>query len=271
MPVSGQRVGWLSRAAARLGDAMKSLVLFMAVMPLLTPARAAEIAVVSQANVAAALRKIADRFETDTGSRVSLAFGNPGVTLERLRKGEPADVVIVSTTILDTVLAEGHVDKSSRVEIARGRIGIGVAADAPVAAMTDKASFIALLRAARTIALVDPAGGGGTSPPFMRAVEALGLAMEIAPKYRMFKGAGEAVAEAVARHEADIGVTAMSELIPNPHVRPLGPIPREAMDWSSITSAAVGARARSPDTAARFVAFLSSDFARAAFRESGME
>ncbi len=234
-------------------------------------ARGAEIHVVSQANVKSALARIIAQFEKETGDKVTTAFGNPGVTLERLRKGERADVVIVSTTILDTVLKEALIEPATRVEIARSKIGLAVGAAAPMPVMTDRASFIALVRRLKRIALVDPATGGGTSPPFIKAVEALGVAAEIAPKYRFYKGAGDAVAEAVARGEAEAGVTAISELKPNPGLRLVGPIPADVLDFAGTTSASLGAKAVERAAAARFVAFLASPFAREAFIASGME
>ncbi len=236
-----------------------------------TLARGAELNVISQANSAVALKQIAAQFERTSSVQVSLALGNPGVTLERLRKGEPADVVIVTTTILDAVIGEGHIQPATRVEIARGQIGLGVAAGAEKPAMTDRASFIALVRKLNTIGLVDPASGGGTSPPFIKAVEALGMAAEIAPKYRFYKGAGDAVADAIARHEVEAGVTATSELAPNRQVQLVGAIPPDVLDWKSTTSAAVGAHAKAPADAAKFIAFLQTPFARAAFRAIGLE
>ena len=138
------------------------------------------------------------------------------------------------------------------------------------AAFRDKAAFIAFLRKVKTIGLVDPKGGSGTSPPFMKAVEDLGIASEIAPKYRYFQGAGENVADAIARGEVETGATAIPEFVPNKGVKVVGPLPDDVLVFGSVTAAYLGPHAAHPDEARKFLRFLATPAATKAFRAIGL-
>jgi ABC-type molybdate transport system substrate-binding protein len=231
---------------------------------------ASDLTVIGQATAIGALKQLVPRFEKQSGDSVDIALGNPGVTLDRLRKAPAVDVLIVGTNLWNTALKEGWVDESTRITLGQTHIGMGIAAKAKMPVFRDAASFTAFVRKVKTIGLVDPNGGSGTSPPFMKAVEALGIASEIAPKYRYFAGAGEAVADAIARGEVECGVTAIPELASNRSVKVIGPIPADVLDWSATTYAVAGSHAQDPAEARKFVAFLHSPAAIKAFRAIGL-
>ena len=234
-------------------------------------AMAGEVNVVGQATLAGAMRALAPQFEKESGDKLNLVLGNPGVTGERIRNNTPADVHILGTALLNKLKEEGLVDDATRVALGKTQIGMAVPAGAAKpAAFNDKASFIAFIRQVKTIGLVDPKGGSGTSPPFMAAVEKLGLAAEIAPKYRYFAGAGEAVADAIARHEVEAGVTAITELAPNKGVQVIGPIPGDVLQFGNITYAMLAKNAKNIEGAKKFLAFLKSPAAAREFTASGL-
>ncbi|HEV8016121.1 MAG TPA: substrate-binding domain-containing protein [Stellaceae bacterium] len=233
-------------------------------------ALASELTVIGQATTIGALKQLVPRFEKQSGDKVEIALGNPGVTLDRLRQAPSVDVLIVGTNLWNTALKEGWIDETSRITLGQTHIGIGISRQAKPPIIRDKASFIAFLRQVKTIGLVDPNGGSGTSPPFMKAVEALGIAGEIAPKYRYIPGAGDAVSDAIARGDVESGVTAIPELAANRGVKVIGPVPADVLDWSATTYAVVGSHAQNPAAARQFVAFLQSSAAIKAFRAIGL-
>ncbi len=73
----------------------------------LPSAQAAELIVVGQATTAGALRLLAPRFEKETGDKVRLMLGNPGVTYDNLKATPNADVVIVASALHDRLIKEG--------------------------------------------------------------------------------------------------------------------------------------------------------------------
>lgn len=230
-----------------------------------------DVNVVGQAVLAGAMRALAPQFEKESGEKLNLVLGNPGVTGERIRNETPADVHILGMALLTKLKDEGFVDDATRVPLGKTQIGMAVPAGAVMpAAFDDRDSFIAFIRRVATIGLVDPKGGSGTSPPFIAAVEKLGLAAEIAPKYRYFAGAGEAVADAIARHEVECGVTAITELKPNKGVAVIGPIPGDVLQFGNITYALLAKNAKNIEGAKRFLRFLKSPAAAAEFKASGL-
>jgi len=231
---------------------------------------AAEIKVLSSGGFAAAYRKLAPQFEGATGHRLTTAWGpSMGTTPEaiplRLRRGEPADVLIVVGYALGDMIAEGRVVADSRVDLARSGIAVAVRAGAP---KPDIGSLDALKRAliaATSIAYSDSASGLYVSTElFMR----LGIAEQMSGKSRMIPG--EPVAAAVARGEAEIGFQQLSELLPVPGVDIVGPLPPE-VQRITVFSAGVAAGARESVAAGALIAFLASDAAAPAITESGLE
>jgi molybdate transport system substrate-binding protein len=244
------------------------LLFFLAALP---SAFAAELNVVGQATTAGALRLLAPRFEKQTGDTVHLMLGNPGVTYDNLKATPNADVVIIASALHDRLVKEGLLGDTTQVALGRSEIGMAVSAKAKKpAAFRDKAAFIAFLRKVKTIGLVDPKGGSGTSPPFMKAVEDLGIASEIAPKYRYIQGAGENVADAIAHGEVETGATAIPELVPNKGVKVVGPVPADVLVFGSVTAAYLNPHAAHPDEARKFLRFLATPAATKAFRAIGL-
>jgi molybdate transport system substrate-binding protein len=244
------------------------LVFLIASLP---SAQAAELVVVGQATTAGALRLLAPRFEKETGDTLRLMLGNPGVTYDNLKATPNADVVIVASALHDRLIKEGVLSETNKVALGKSEIGMAVSATAKKpAGFRNKAAFIAFLRQAKTIGLVDPKGGSGTSPPFMKAVEDLGIASEIAPKYRYIQGAGENVAEAIAKGEVETGVTAIPELVPNKGVKLVGPVPADVLVFGSVTAAYLGPHAANAAEAQKFLRFLASPAATKAFRAIGL-
>jgi molybdate transport system substrate-binding protein len=235
-------------------------------------AHAAELTVVGQATTAGALRSLAARFEKQTGDKVVLQLGNPGVTYDRIKATPNADLVIVSTPLHDRLVKEGLLTETTQqLVLGQSKLGMAVSAKARrPPPFRNKADFIAFLRKVKTIGLVDPKGGSGTSPPFMKAVEDLGIASEITPKYRYIPGAGENVADAIARGEVETGATAIPELVPNKGVKVVGAVPADVVVWGSATAAYFGPHAASPDEAQKFLRFLASTSAMKAFRAIGL-
>jgi ABC-type molybdate transport system substrate-binding protein len=247
------------------------LALFVFLMASLPSAYAAELNVVGQATTAGALRLIVPHFEKQTGDKVHLMLGNPGVTYNNLKATPNADVVIVASALHDRLIKEGVLTDTTQVALGRSEIGMAVSAKAKKPApFRSKAAFIAFLRKVKTIGLVDPKGGSGTSPPFIKAVQDLGLASEIEPKYRYIPGAGEDVAEAIAKGEVETGATAIPEFVPNKGVKVIGAVPADVLVFGSVTAAYLGPHAANAAEAQKFLRFLASPAATKAFRAIGL-
>ena len=250
---------------------MARLVALLVFLLAALPACAAELQVVGQATVAGVMPSLAARFEKQTGDKIVLELGNPGVTRDRIKATPNADVVILSTPVHERLVKEGLLSDTRQVVLGQSKLGMAVSAKAKKPPpFRNKTDFIAFLRRAKTIGLVDPKGGSGTSPVFMKAIEDLGIAAEIAPKYRYIPGAGEQVAEAIARGEVETGATAIPELLPNKGVKVVGALPADVLVWGSPTAAYLGPHAANPEGARKFLRFLATPAATKGFRAIGL-
>jgi molybdate transport system substrate-binding protein len=229
-----------------------------------------EIRVLMSGAFTAAFTELSPVFERSTASKIVTTYGgsmgsSPDTIPNRLRRGEPADVVIMAAPALDELIKQGTVVANSRVDLARSTIGLAVRAGAP---RPDISSVDALKRAllrAKSIAYSSSASGVYLSTELFPR---LGIADQMAAKSRKIES--EPVGVVVARGEAEIGFQQISELRPVVGIDIVGPLPPEAQRVT-VFSAGIVAAAKQPDTARRLISFLSSPAAVPAIRRSGMD
>ena len=117
-----------------------------------------------------------------------------------------------------------HARPGSRAELGRGTAGVAVRAGAPVPDIATPEAVKQTMLAARSIAYPDPAGGGTAGVYFAGLMERFGIAEEVKKK-ALLQNRGYEIAAAVADGSADIGVTFISELLPNKDLKVVGPFP----------------------------------------------
>jgi molybdate transport system substrate-binding protein len=189
----------------------------------------------------------------------------PQAIPNRLKRGEPADVVIMVGTALDDLVRQGAVAGDSRVDLARSKIGMVVRAGAPKPDIGSVEAFKQTLLAAKSIAYSDSASGVYLSSVLFPR---LGIADRLAGKSRMIPA--EPVAAVVARGEAEIGLQQVSELLPVPGVELVGTLPPE-LQKITVFSAGIAAGAKEPEAGRALIRFLASPAASAAVEKSGLE
>ena len=121
------------------------------------------------------------------------------------------------------------------------------------------------MQAATSIAYVE-AGAG--SPYFKGLLDRLGIAEETRPKLRP-QPTSNPTAKAVANGEAEIGITAISEILPYAGAQVVAPLP-EAIQFYSISTAAIASDTNVPDAARAVIRFLTTPAAAAVFISKGL-
>ena len=218
----------------------------------------------------AAFLELVPAFERATGHRVVTTFGGsmgdgPETIPNRLRRGEPADVVILAAAALDELAAEQHVRAGSRVDLVRSTIGMAVRAGAPRPDISTVAALTNTLLQAKSIAYSASASGIYLSTELFQR---LGVADRVLPKSR--NAAGERVAALVARGDAEIGFQQISELLPEPGVTFVGPLPPE-VQRVTVFSAGIATKAAHPEAGRQLIAFLAAPEAFHVIRRTGLE
>jgi predicted neuraminidase/ABC-type molybdate transport system substrate-binding protein len=254
----------MMRAPRRLG------FLVLAGLLVATAATADEIKVVTSGAFTAAYLELVPQFERATGHKIVTAFGpsmgsSPDAIPNRLRRGDPIDVVILAASALDGLIADGKVVRGSRVELVRSSIGMAVRSGAPKPDITTLEAFTKTVMAARSLAFSSSASGVYF---FSELFPRLGIADAMRAKSKMVES-GPAGA-LVARGEAEIAFQQISELLPVAGIDYVGPLPKEAQRVT-VFAAGIATAARAPAAAKALLEFLASPAADAAIRKSGLE
>jgi molybdate transport system substrate-binding protein len=193
-------------------------------------------------------------------------MGNGPETIpNRLQRGEPADVVILASSALDELIEQGKVVAGSRVDLVRSVIGMAVRAGAPRPDISSVAALTDTLLRAKTVAYSASASGVYLSTELFQR---LGIADRVLPKSK--NAAGQRVAALVARGEAEIGFQQVSELLGEPGIDYVGPLPPE-VQRVTVFSAGIVAGAQRPEEAKALIRFLGAADAIPVIRKAGLE
>jgi molybdate transport system substrate-binding protein len=233
-----------------------------------TAVQADEITLVAPGGIRAAIVKLIPEFEKKTGHKVVATFGSGLGTKRQVAAGEPFDVPVVQPPYPE-VLASGHVVANTATPLATVAVGVAVRIGDPKPDISTPDAVKRMLLAARAIAYPNGASGAAAGVSFDETLARLGIADQMKTKITRAQGGAGAMA-ALAKGEVDIGLTFISEIITEPGVELVGPLPREI----STPTALVGflsAHARAPEAAKALLAFLSSSDAAAVYRASGMQ
>jgi molybdate transport system substrate-binding protein len=99
-------------------------------------------------------------------------------------------------------------------------------------------------------------------------MQKLGIADAMKPKIKPAQG-GRGAMLLLAKGEIDIGLTFISEIITEPGVEVVGPLPRDISTPTELI-AYVSSHSKEPEAAKSLVSFLSSPAAAAVYKARGM-
>ena len=153
-------------------------------------------------------------FARSSGHTLVYVSDTTGALQKRLAAGEKADLIVVTGPAMDTLQKENRVVAGSRVDLARALIGVGVRAGAASPDLSTPDTFKAALLKARSVSYVNPASGGTSGTYFEGLMQRMGIADAMKAKI-VYRTQGSEVADAVAKGEAELGITFTSELQPN--------------------------------------------------------
>jgi molybdate transport system substrate-binding protein len=211
------------------------------------------------------LADLAGAYEQRTGRRVAIEAVGGVEAARRVRAGEPTDVVVLASKVMEQLEAEGHLVPGSRADFARSGIAVAVRSDAPRPNIGDEESVKrAILEASKICYSTGPSGDH-----LKRLWERWGIAEAVSQR-ALQAPPGVPVATVVARGEADLGFQQLSELLNVPGVEIVGPLPPE-IQAVTVFSAGVSSTSSQQDEARALVAYLTSPDADTAKRQHGME
>lgn len=217
----------------------------------------------------AVVQKVIADFKRDTGNAVTATFGAVGAMKAKALEGAPVDVMVLTDSMIDELIASGFV-APPRADL--GKVGTGVAVRAgvtqPDVASAD--SLRAALRAASVIAFPDPAIATA-GKIVMSCLEKLGIAAEVKGRLKFFPNGNAAMNWIAAEGDArTIGITQNSEILPIAGITYVAPLP-EAFQAKATYSAGCVAASTQRAAAQDFVLRLTASASRPMLAAAGFE
>jgi molybdate transport system substrate-binding protein len=226
---------------------------------------AADLKVLSARVVQEPLQQLAADFAKETGHTVGASYGSPDAVQNKLKAGEKPDLIVLPTAFMDQLAKAGLIVSASRAELARAVVGLAVKAGTKEPDISTPDALKAALLAAPKIAYTDPTPGSTVGTYVTGLLQRLGIPGDKA----LLERDGSAVAAAVADGKAAVGMTFITELIPNKDVKVVGPIP-PAMGLVVGYAATVPTWSKEDSAARAFIEYLTGPAARDRFKQAGL-
>jgi molybdate transport system substrate-binding protein len=250
----------------------KSIAALSVAVPLLlagASAYAAQVKVLVSGAMAHALQEISEDFTRKNGHTLDFTAGTTGVLQDKLRAGEKADVIEVTSAGMDALEKEKLVVPGTRVELARALVGVAVREGAPVPDISTPEALKQRLIAARMVAYIDPKLGGQAGQTIVALLQRLGVTDEVVKKSTYGKTGAEAV-QKMAAGDADIAISFVSEIMPIKGAKLVGPLPPALQNPSSY-AAAVPAGSPNPELARALLRAMTTPDSGRIMTQAGLE
>jgi len=218
----------------------------------------------------AVVEKIAAEFQRATGHEVSAEFSAVGAMKAKVVAGEPVDVAILTAALVDELIVQGLVAAGSRADLGKVGTGIAVRAGTPLPDVSNAEVLRGNMLGANKIVCPDPAVATA-GKVVMDLVGRLGITGQVRDKMQFFPNGYAAMRWlAASAGTLEMGITQITEILPNKNVTLAGPLPDE-LQRKTVYSAGLAARAQQPGAAQNFLARLTARPARPILAGAGFE
>jgi molybdate transport system substrate-binding protein len=231
-------------------------------------AAAAEIKVLTAGAFKQVLLMLVPDFEKQTGHKVIVQNDTVGALAKRIESGEVFDLAVLTPAAVNDLSSKGKFVAGSRTNLGRVGVGVVVREGAPKPDISSVDAFKKALLAAKSVAYIDPAAGGSSGIYVAGLLDRLGVAAEVKPKAKLIPGG--AVAEHIARGEAELGIHQISEILPVKGVTLVGPLPADIQNYT-IYAAGLGTHGKESEAAKALLKTLSGPAAADVLKSKGME
>jgi molybdate transport system substrate-binding protein len=233
-----------------------------------SPAPAASpepVRILSSNGVRTVVEALKPEIEKAIGRPLDITFSTATGLKAEIDEGAVFDVAILTPALIRELSGAGKIAAGSEAGIARTGVGVGARDGAPPRDVSTPEALKATLLAAKSVTFTEAGQSRATIDAMFKRFD-----IEEAMKTRtVLKGPGEAP-ETVARGEAELVLTLVSEILPVKGVRLLGPLPADVQNFVSFAGGR-SATARDVAAADAVLAYLSGPSAEATIKASGME
>ncbi len=234
-----------------------------------------EVTLIAPGGIRAPIEQLIPSFEKKTGYKVNATFGSGGGTKKQVIQGDVFDVPIVQPP-LPEVIASGNVVENTATPLAAVAVGIAVKKGAPRPDISSTEAVKKMLISAKSIVCPDAATGAAAGVTINAMLKRLGIDEQVEPHLRRVRGTGPGgsgggtmVSGMVAKGEAEIGMTFISEMT-DPGIDIVGALPEETSPRTPLVGF-ISTHSKNPEAAKALLKFLSSPEAAAAYKAARMD
>ncbi len=211
------------------------------------------------------LRELGSQFQNSTAQPVVTQAAGGVDVAKRVQSGEPMDVVVLASNVIDKLIGEGKVLAGSRVDLVKSGVAIAVRAGArkPDIATPDAVKR-AVLNAATLSYSTGPSG-----VYLEKMFERWGILDQLRSRI-VVPPPGVPVGSLVANGAVELGFQQLSELMHLPGIAVLGPLP-PAIQTLTIFSGGICASCSQPEAARALLNYMASPAAADIKQQHGMQ
>jgi molybdate transport system substrate-binding protein len=194
-------------------------------------------------------------FKAKTGFEIAGEFGAVGVMADKLRKGTPADIVILTAALLARLAEEQLIVAATIANIGQVETALAVRTGDPLTTVSDAADLRRVLMESDAIFVPDTkASTAGIH--VANVLQQLGIADEVAARLKVFPNGATAMRElASSNARRPMGCTQSTEIISTAGVTLSGALP-PGCELATTYTAGVTATAANPQQARDLIALL---------------
>ena len=211
------------------------------------------------------LAELAAAYTQRSGCAVAIESVGGVDAARRVQAGERFDMVVLAADAINKLMAAGHLQPASRVDLVRSAVAVAVRAGAPRPDIGSEDGVKRAVLAARSVSYSTGPSGVHLATLFER----WGIADEIKPRI-VQAPPGVPVGSLVAKGEVELGFQQLSELLPLAGIDIIGLLPA-AIQIVTTFSAGVSVTSTQADAVRALLAFMVSPAATAAKLANGME
>jgi molybdate transport system substrate-binding protein len=200
----------------------------------------------------AVVSQMAAKFQRESGNLIHAEYGAVGAMKARVVSGAPTDIVILTAALVDELIAEGEVVAGSRANLGKVGTGVAVRAGTPRPDVRDTRVLRGNILAATRIVCPDPAFATA-GKVVLKVLDQLGIVAEVMPRLQYFPNGYAAMADlAQSSGTLEMGITQVTEILANPGVKLVGPLPAEVQNMA-IYSAGLAVRSAHRERSREFI------------------
>jgi molybdate transport system substrate-binding protein len=211
------------------------------------------------------LNDLLAQYERSSGQRVTAEAAGGVDVAKRVRAGEAVDVVVLSSTAIDSLIAAGSLLPDSRVDLVRSGVAIAVREGALQPDVGSEEGVKRAVLNAKTLSY----STGPSGVYLEKLFERWGILEQIRSRI-VVPPPGKPVGSLVADGTVELGFQQLSELMTLPGIKVIGPLPPE-IQTITLFSGGISPGCAAPELGRALLEYMASPATASVKQQCGME